>query len=203
MTAVVDLHAILNTRCRLQRHADLRFHAGWVRRVDSKEVRIELAEDSSMSVGEWVSVEAVIDGAMVSLTCMVARQDDEVTRFAITECRVSSGNGQEPRYQTEDLYAKLYTPEGTMEADAMDISLSGLGVLCDCPVPRFVRIRLALSSGERTLMECFGRVCYCRKDPRHAGYYRVGVKLELADDEEQERWNRLVHKAAERSLEAA
>jgi hypothetical protein len=29
------------------------------------------------------------------------------------------------------------------------------------------------------------------------------VKLELTDEEEQARWNRLVHAAAERSLEAA
>jgi len=191
-----NVELLKNTRCRLQRHRDLKFFSGWIRTIDPQGMLVELNEDETAADGDRFYVEAAVSEAIVCLTADTVRADVSNASLAIADCRICSRPGQMPRYQAEGIEVELYGLESRVEGSAIDISASGIGLLCYMQVPRFVPVKMIVR-GPAARVNCEGRVRYCRRDPSDPELFRVGIQLEPMEPAEERMWSRLVAAAAD------
>ncbi len=66
-------------------------------------------------------------------------------------------------------------PRGSLQAELLDISIQGLGVVSDVPVAQGSRWRVLFSDGARRLGEYFLTVRHCRE--RNDGRFHVGCQF--------------------------
>jgi|GEM_PF-3437598 len=191
-----NVEVLKNTRCRLQRHADLKFFSGWIRGIDDKSMKVELNEDVKAVVGDRFYVEASGEEAIVCLTGDTVGVHKSNVDLALEGLQICSRPGQLPRYQADGIEVMLYGLESRVEAEAVDISSNGIGLLCFSQVPRFVPVKMVVRSSV-ACVECDGRIRYCRRDATEKGCFRVGVQLEPMEPAEERMWNRLVTAASE------
>jgi len=191
-----NVEQLRNTRCRLQRHGDLKFFSGWIRTINHQQMLVELNEDENAKAGDRFYVEAAFSEAIVCLTADTILADVANTSLAIADCQVCSRPGQMPRYQAEGIEVDIYGLESKLEGTAIDISGTGIGLLTYAQVPRFVPVKLIVR-GPTARVHCEGRVRYCRRDASDKELFRVGIQLEPMEAAEERMWNRLVGAAAE------
>lgn len=191
-----NVDVLKNTRCRLQRHTDLRFFSGWIRSIDNQSMQVELNEDARAVFGDRFYVEASGEEAIVCFTGDTVGVSDHHVNLKLADFQICARPGQIPRYQADGIEVELYGLESRVEGDAIDISSNGIGLLCNSQVPRFVPVKMVVR-GSVACVECDGRVRYCRRDPDEPGCYRVGIQLEPMQPSEERMWNRLVVAASE------
>jgi hypothetical protein len=186
-----DIGELSGTRCRLQRLRDLRFFAGWIRKASAQKLEVELV-DGSVEVGDQFQFEAAIELGLVRFTCDCIELSDQFATLG-NAGEVHFGTpGQEPRYRSSTLTAKLTGFDFAVECDVVDLSISGLGIEVPDPMPRFATVKVTVD-GPYGSVKCKGMVRYCR--PAEDGY-RVGLQIEFEDRLSNAMWMRLLNRAS-------
>jgi hypothetical protein len=197
-----SLDELHGARCRLQRRSDLKFFAGWVHATLGEQVLVHLKCDARVSENDLFNLEAGIQKANVGLPCVLARKEGKILRLIITGEPTLTKPGQEARYNAESLSVTLQSGGATLEAETVDISESGIGVLTLTPFARFANVTLIVRGGSNTV-ECAGSVRYSRPDPGNDGVYRVGIQVEFDDVLSRAMWQRLALSVTQSPYKAA
>lgn len=193
---------VQGTRCRLQRLSDLKFLSGWVREVGTKKLNVELKNDVLVEVGDRFNVEASINLATVGLPCVVTEVSKSNLTMEIVGEALLTTPGQEARYQAADITVSVHGGEKPIQAEAVDISANGLGILTYDPMSRFAKARLAVR-GSSAAVECIGIVKYCRADTVEKDAFRIGFEIQFEDRLSKMMWLRLVQGASQATAKAA
>ncbi len=197
---VQELHG---TRCRLQRISDLKFFSGWVRQVTVDRIKVELKGKPIVATQDRFNVEASIEHATVSFPCDAIDVHGNMLTLDISGEPTLSTPGQEARYQANGITVSVHRGDGTpVQAEAVDISANGLGILTYDEVPRFAKTRLAVR-GPFAAVECVGMVRYCRQDTVERDAYRIGFEIQFEDRLSKAMWLRLVLGASKAPAQAA
>lgn len=197
-----NIDEVRGTRCRLQRLRDLKFLAGWVREVAPTQLKIELKSNIAVEVGDKFNVEASIDKATVGLPCEVTAVKGEHLTLSITGDALLTTPGQEARYQADGITVSVHGGGKEIQAEAVDISANGLGILTFDQMQRFAKFRLAVR-GSSAAAECIGVVKYCRADTVYKDAFRIGFEIEFEDRLSKMMWLRLVQSASQAKAKAA
>lgn len=193
---------VQGTRCRLQRLRDLKFLSGWILDVGPRELKIELKNEVQVEIGDKFNVEASINLATVGLPCVATGASKTSLTLEIVGEALLTTPGQEARYQATDITVSVHGGEKPIQAEAVDISASGLGVLTYDPMPRFAKARLAVR-GSSAALECIGIVRYCRADAIEKDAFRIGFEIQFEDRLSRAMWLRLVQGASLGTAKAA
>lgn len=196
------IEEVQGTRCRLQRLSDLKFLSGWIREVGPKRLIVELKNDILVETGDRFNVEASINLATVGLPCVVAEVSKSNLTMDIVGEALLTTPGQEARYQASDITVSVHGGERIIQAEAVDISANGLGVLTYDQMSRFAKARLAVR-GVGAAVECIGIVKYCRADTIEKDAFRIGFEIQFEDRLSKMMWLRLVQGASQATAKAA
>lgn len=197
-----NIEEVRGTRCRLQRLSDLKFISGWVRDVAPDQLRIELKDRISVELGDRFNVEASIDLATVGLPCKVTNVKSDTLTLEVTGEPLVTTPGQEARYQAGGINVLVHGSEKPIQAEAVDISAHGIGILVYQQMSRFAKIRLSVR-GPSAAVECVGVVRYCRADSIEKDAFRVGMEIQFEDRLSRAMWMRLVQGASQTTIKAA
>jgi len=182
---------IVGTRCRLQRHRDLKFFSGWVEAHKDDLIVVVAKDTSPMSVGERYRFEAAADRAAIGFDAILVSKDLQILRMQPTSDVHVNTPGQEPRYRVEGMTVEIHGPDGESEGDVVDISLSGAGLLSFDSIQRFAKVRVVIRHSAHAI-ESIGHVRYCRPNPDLKGTYRIGLQLNFEDRLTKAMWSRIV-----------
>lgn len=196
------IEEVRGTRCRLQRLSDLKFLSGWVRDATPDQLRIELKDAIVVALGDRFNVEASVDMATIGLPCKVTDVKQEVLTLSITGEALVTTPGQEARYQAQGITVSVHGVEKPIQAEAVDISANGLGILTYDQMSRFAKVRL-LVRGTSAAVECVGVVRYCRADTVEKDAFRIGLEIQFEDRLSRAMWLRLVQGASQTPAKAA
>jgi hypothetical protein len=185
------LEDLRGTRCRLQRLRDLKFLSGWVRSVGAQQITVELKDVLAAEQGETFNLEATTVECNVAYPCMLIKAEQSIYRLSITGEPLITTPGQEPRYRAHQVEVDLQILDSVIEARAIDISASGIGLIINEPLVRFARVKLTTRNSS-TSVECQGMVRYCRPDQDQRDSYRVGIEVDFADRLSRAMWMRMV-----------
>ena len=196
------LEKVSGTRCRMQRHSDLKFFAGWITATKEDTLAIELKDAQAVVPGDKFHLEAAVETANVRFGVSALRQEGNTVWLKMDSKPQMSSPGQEARYRVEDIHVSVHGLELPVDGDAVDISMSGLGILSFESMPRFAKVRMVVR-GSVAAIECCGTVCYCRPNADIKGTYRIGLQVEFEDRLARAMWHRLVMSAAATEEKAA
>ncbi len=186
-----EFKQIVGTRCRLQRHQDLKFFSGWVEAYKDDAVVVVAKDTSPMSLGERYRFEAAADRATVGFDAVLVSKDPRILRMQPDSKVHVNTPGQEPRYRVEGMTMVMQGLDGESEGEVVDISMSGAGLLSFDTVQRFAKVRVVIRYSAN-MIECTGHVRYCRPNPDLKGTYRIGLQLDFEDRLAKAMWSRIV-----------
>lgn len=175
------------TRARLQRISDMRFATGWILRVDSGSVIVQVNESSNWGTGDEMFIQAYGVDECLSIggqTIIVA--GDLITVRISGNAKVSASS-EKTRHLAGNMQCHLKLGWFQADTEVIDISDSGIGIKTTVPVQKG-------ESAELTIRTHFGEVVangvakYSRKLPGPSEAFRIGFEFKTVDRLSEAKW---------------
>ncbi len=193
---------IRGSRCRLQRLRDLKFFAGWIKSANLNELVVEIRGEAPLLPSDQFHLEAALDASKISLPCTLSRKELSTCWLEVTGIPTLTSPGQEPRYRANEVSVTVKLGHNFIEADAIDISQSGIGIRSETAIPSLTQVKIT-AQGRCATVTGIGLVRYCRPDPEDRSYFRIGIQIEFENKLTRALWQRLVLSAMDTSKKAA
>ncbi len=187
--------SFINVRVRLQRLADAKFFAGWVRTLSDTDIVIDFANQDEFEIGSkfFVTINGVHSSAVVQATLesqsagFLTLKYDSVLRYLNTTEAV--------RRLVTGLSGTINIDGAEIEMNISDVSVNGFGAVVDGSLTRGSIVDLDIDTP-------FGSVTgkaeirYCRQDSKNSLKHRVGIQFVHLGRIETARWCRLTQDSA-------
>lgn len=187
--------SFINVRVRLQRLADAKFFAGWVRTLSDSEIVVDFAGSDEFELGTkfFVTINGVNTAAVVQATLemqsggfLTLKYDSSLKYLNATEA---------VRRLVTGLSGTLNIDGAEIEMQISDVSVNGFGAVVDGTLTRGSIVDLDIDTP-------FGNVTgkaeirYCRQDTKDSLKHRIGIQFVQLGRIETARWNRLTDDSA-------
>ena len=183
--------SFVNVRVRLQRLADAKFFAGWVRTLSDTEIVVDFAGAEDFEIGSkfFVTINGVQTAAVVQATLenqspgFVTLRYDGVLRYLAPS--------EAARRQVTGLTGVIGLDGTEIEMQVTDVSSMGFGAVIEGSLTRgtIVDIEVDTQFGN---ISGKAEVRYCRQDTQDSMKHRIGVLLTQLGRIETARWSRLI-----------
>ena len=190
-----ELGALLGTRCRLQRHSDLKFFSGWVSYAAHGQLVVEVIQASAVTFGDKFQLETPLDRAHVSLCCAVGGIQGRSLRLLVIGNAEFTVTGQAPRFRGQDMSMSIQGESWEGEVEIVDVSATGIGFLVEQEIAKAEWIDVFVESNE-LVVESSATVRYSKPAPESDSRFRTGVHLEFSDRLDKAKWLRMIQHAA-------
>ena len=185
----------INTRARLQRLNDAKFFAGWVKEFSRTDLVVRCAEPVTVAPTDVFMVQ-VHGHTSTALFKAVLSHQFEVELFLTIPEPVRFLTAHEAvRVSVDGLTALLTSKGRAVEAEVVDLSVKGAGLLTTCEFTKGEKVTIAFSTPLGPV-ECTGVIRYAKPDPAEDDKYRIGLELDDLGRIERARWQRLIEQDA-------
>lgn len=198
---LVNAQLFIGTRCRLCRHRDAKFVNGWIQFFRDESLVIATDDFQGSEPGDDFFIEAYgpkIKGSVNATATSITRgQEAEGTTRAQLSLRLKepiriSEHTEASRQLVTGMSADVKFEAVELTAKVRDVSLAGVGLVCEQSVAPGTELTLAIGTPVGTIT-ANGIVRHVREVN---GAFRVGVELVELSRLDGSRWRKLMGEAA-------
>ncbi len=196
-----DISSLLGTRCRMQRHSDSKFFAGWISYAGHGQLVVETMQATSIHIGDTFFLETPLGRLHVTLSCAVGGVQGRAIRLLVLGAPEFTATGQAPRFSGENIVLAVRCDDFEGEVAVVDVSTTGIGFTIAKKLEKDSWVALLACVGQVSI-ESQGTVRYCKPVENSDNIFRVGVHLEFDDRLSKARWQQMIQRASTGSVAA-
>lgn len=185
----------INTRARLQRLSDAKFFAGWVKEFSRTDLVVRCAEPVIVAPADVFMVQVHGHTSTALFRAVLSHQFEAELFFTIPEPVRFLTAHEAVRVSVNGLTALVTSNGRAVEAQVVDLSVKGAGLITTCEFTKGDKVTIAFSTPLGPV-ECTGVVRYAKPDPAEDDKYRLGLELDELGRIERARWQRLIEQDA-------
>lgn len=191
----MSLETFKGTRAWLQRISDSKLFAGWMKELNRADAVVDIPSGNELRAGQEFMVQAFGPSACATFRTRLRLMSGTRGSFAIEgEVRFLKST-EEPRMKVSGVTATIEDDYAPFEAQVVDISSSGMGMVSSIPLEKGETVKLTISTLAGPV-GALAEVRYNRQVSENPIAFRIGLKLQPLARLNQARWNRLLDGSA-------
>ncbi len=195
---LVNAQVFIGTRCRLCRHRDAKFVNGWIQYFKGESLVVSTEDAMGTEPGDEFFMEAYgpkVKGSANTLATTVSAAGSngkvQVSLRLVEPVKIAQHN-EPTRILVEHMTAEVTYNGAKFMAKIRDVSLGGIGLLCDHEIAKGSQLDLGMNT-QMGVISATGIVRHVRKQDEG---FRIGVELQVLSRLDGSRWRKLMGEAA-------